>query len=96
MRLLKKADYFRKYTNDDLIQTCGGACVSCLALLLIGLFSFSELTTYMTPTLNREVTVMSSESQVSAGSHNSNDVVLNIDLTLYNTPCESIEFIKQM
>eukprot|EP01022_Parablepharisma_sp_SALTPOND_P003118 TRINITY_DN112379_c0_g1_i1.p2 TRINITY_DN112379_c0_g1~~TRINITY_DN112379_c0_g1_i1.p2 ORF type:complete len:211 (-),score=36.72 TRINITY_DN112379_c0_g1_i1:359-943(-) len=86
---LKKVDYFRKYTSSDKIQTLGGACVSLLALLLIGLFSWYEVQTYFQPRLNREVTIMANEKNVSTDMFSNNALPFNIDLTLLHTPCES-------
>ncbi len=91
---LKKVDYFRKYTNEDKIQSCIGACISMLALFLIVLFSMYEIQRYLQPQLNREVTVMGNDNAVSNDRFPNNGLPLNIDLVLFNAPCESI-YIRQ-
>ena len=91
MHNLKKVDYFRKYTNEDKIQTIVGACISLLALALIIMFSMFEFMRYRTPLLNREVTIMSNRDNalVNDTTYPMGEVPLNINLTLFNTPCES-------
>jgi len=94
MNFIKKIDYFRKYTSDDMQQTFCGACLSIVSLLIVILFAFSEFRIILQPTLNREVTIMKSESSILAEMGSSNNVPINIDLIIKNTPCEAI-FLKQ-
>ena len=90
MRALKQADYFRKYVNDDKRQTCHGALLSILTLVLIVVFFYFEFSAYSKPILNRKPSLMQLEVDDPNEAISSNNIPVNINLILYHTPCESI------
>lgn len=91
MNIIKKLDYFRKYTSDNQTQTSTGACFSLFAIFLVLFFMAVEFSDFLTPTLNKEVVVLSNASPVNMTDmeiEKHNKVKINIDLTLFKAPCE--------
>jgi len=83
MKFLKKADFYRKYTNEDKVPSLLGACMSVLTIACMLLLITFELSFYMYPHLNREV--VTNQKPISSP----NDTIpLNINVYFPKMPCK--------
>ncbi len=82
MKLLKRFDFYRKYTNEDQTSTLLGAWLSVAAICITLLFVSFEVSGYLLPRLTREVIISASPDNTS-----SNQIPMNINIVFEGIPC---------
>ncbi len=89
MEVLKKADFYRKYKNEEQrTQTVLGACFSLLSLLLMLVLVIFEVTHYLYPHLNRSVVINKSYS-------GGDTLPFNLDIAFPKMPCKCLQLLKR-